>query len=117
MRLTLKLDGNTYWLDMKDQWTRKDMRVYRDALAQDEIAERERGDGEPVDLAVLGLLERWGGECFFVDVNGNEYHHVSELNSNVLDDMDAPIAEFVIFAPFRARNERASLGEVSGGRH
>jgi len=30
--------------------------------------------------------------------------------------MDAPLVEFVIYAPFRARNERASLGEVSGGR-
>ena len=106
MRLTIEVDGAEYWIDMKDSWTRREMREWWDTL-------KLEGDGG--EAAQLALLEKWSTGCHLVDTDGNEYDHVSALSSEALDNLDAAQMRLVFTAPSAAYEQRASLGNVRRG--
>ena len=106
MRLTIAVDGAEYWIDMKDLWTRRDMREWWDTL------KLEGDGGEPAQLALLG---KWSTGCHLVDTDGNVYDHIGALSDEALDNLDAAQVRFVFTAPAAAYEQRASLGNVRRG--
>lgn len=132
MRVTIKVADEEYWFDLKDVFTRKDLRRWRDALGEDERAQTEalaalrqddpRASDADLTDAMLGesnalsLLGRWCSGCYLRDEDGNEYHQIGELNREALDNMDAAIVTRFYSLPTIAFNLRAGLGEVKSGR-
>lgn len=121
MRLTREIDGTAYWIEVKDKWSRNDLKRW-DA-ASDFDLDPAMTDRDAVDEAVhrvqerkVALLAGWSTGCYLEDVDGNEYHRINELTPDALDAMDAPLYDLVMSAALEARTQRARLGEPSGRR-
>jgi hypothetical protein len=106
MRLTLTLDNTEHWIDLKDVWSRRDLRAWLDLLGTPGAG----GDGEQ-----LALLSGWSSACHLVDIDGVVYERVSALSSEALDNLDAAVLRFVFNAPTAAYEQRASLGNARRG--
>lgn len=106
MRLQIEVDGAAYWVDMKESWTRRDLREWWDTL---------RMDGEAGEVAQLALLDKWSTGCHLVDQDGVVYDQVSALSNEALDNLDAAQVRLVFTAPSVAYEQRASLGNVRRG--
>jgi hypothetical protein len=106
MRLQIDVDGAAYWIDVKESWTRRDIRMWWDALGQ---------SGPEGEAAQLALLEKWSTGCHLVDQDGVVYDQVSALSSEALDNLDAAQMRLVFTAPSAAYEQRASLGNVKRG--
>ena len=134
MRIEYKLGEQTYWVEFKEPFTRKETKQWYDAQdlrllvpdKKESEAEKKEPDAEGqkpnlVQQAVLksenqmlGLLAQWCSSCFLEDVAGNVYNSISELTPDVLDEFDYALLDFLFNVPLYARAKRGRLGEVVG---
>jgi len=128
MKLELKLSDKTFWVEFKDTFTRKEMKQWWDAqeMRYPKREKDEDGNLKPLpegardaafqetEQRMLNLLCQWCPTCFFEDVDGNIYNAISELSSEVLDNFDWALVDFLFNVPLYARAKRSRLGEVVG---
>lgn len=103
MRVTLELDEQEQWVEFKDSLTRRDLREWREAL--------DTNDYE----VVLGLMAQWSSACHIVDVDGNAYGALEDIDAEGIDALDYAVLDFLANLPIHVRQMRSSLGKVSGG--
>ena len=114
MRITIEVGKEvTYWFEVKDRWSRGDLRLWREALAKDELA--LRNDAKADESHTLTLLGQWCPALYVEDLDGKAYHTVAELSAEVLDALDAPATRVLYNLPTIAFNQRAALGELKSG--
>lgn len=120
MRLERVVGDKTYWLELKDAWTQRDLRQWRQAgsLAEADFTNNEAIDDAEmrVNAAKLALLQTWCSSCYLVDVDGNEYHEIAQVTAEAVSAMDAPLYQMFHNAASEAFARRATLGEARGGR-
>lgn len=120
MRLERKIGDVTYWLDVKDAWTMRDIRQWREASNLEGVdwGSNEAVSASESDIAAakLALLQKWCSGCYLADTDGNEYRDIAAVTPDALMAMDAPLYQMVHSAASEAFARRASLGEARGGR-
>jgi len=129
MRLEREIGGVTYWLEVKDRWTRRDRKRWQaagslaDERFADIAADKSLDDEARTDAIIwriaeakLTLLREWGGACYLADEDGNEYRTISEVTPQALDVMQSPLYELVHNVAAEAWSVSASLGEPKGRR-
>lgn len=139
MRIELQLGDKTYWADFKEPFTRRETKQWYDAQdlrlpvpeekaadAEKKEPDTEKKEPEEPKLTIreralldsenrmLELLSKWCSSCYLEDVAGNAYNSISELSSDVLDDFDWAVLDFLFNVPLYARAKRGRLGEVVG---
>lgn len=122
MKLELTLDDKTYWVEVKDKWTRRDIRKWY------ELGKAEAGDFDTdesseayayrVAEGKLAQLREWSPTraCFCEDVDGKTFNSLDEITPEDLDAFDAPVYDLLMNAALLARSQRSRLGEMSGRR-
>ena len=120
MRLERKIADKTYFLELKDAWTQRDLREWVRAGSLDGL---DYGDMDAVEAAEdrasgakLALLRKWCSACYLMDEDGHEYRDISEVTPQALAVMDAPLYQMVHVAASEAFARKASLGEARGAR-
>jgi hypothetical protein len=95
------------WAEVKDVWTRNDVRRFADLFANSL-------SGKKADVDALREFYREiCSDACVVDASGKEYRGVDEVfDADDLGDLDAAVAQFWALLPRLAYNLRASLGEA-----
>ncbi len=126
MRITIRVDADTtYWFEVKDRWSRSDVRAWIDALAADERESSalltERGEGAPPNDDLAGIrhtiaqLKTFCSALYVEDVDGNAYTSPDQLTMPVIERLDSPAVSALMRLATIAFNQRAELGEVQSG--
>ena len=100
MKLVCTADPRA-WAEVKDVWTRNDIKRYNELLSGGDVA----------------ALRAFYAECIkdacVVDIAGQEYQGIEAIfGAEDMGDLDAAVAAFWLRLPWLAYSERQKLGEA-----
>lgn len=129
MRIEREVDGQTYWLEIKGRWTRRDRKRwaqagsltderFADIMADKSLDDEARQDAIVwrINEAKLALLREWCTACYLVDEDGVAYQSIEQLTPQGMDVLCAPLYELLHNLANIAWTESISLGESRGRR-